>query len=58
MLVLIACGHIMLHSCEKDWAVYLILFMVWVLPTMAALHIYGGVIGHTRLVVARPTGEF
>ncbi|CAE7024966.1 cdsA [Symbiodinium natans] len=37
-------------SSLQDWAVYLILFMVWVLPTMAALHIYGGVIGHTRLV--------
>eukprot|EP00439_Symbiodinium_sp_Y106_P021318 s5132_g2.t1 len=34
----------------NDWAIYVILFMAWVLPTAAALQIYNGVIGHTRLV--------
>ncbi|OLQ07885.1 Phosphatidate cytidylyltransferase [Symbiodinium microadriaticum] len=37
-------------SSREDWAVYVILFMAWFLPTAAALQIYNGVVGHTRLV--------
>ena len=52
----LCCGMSM-RECGQDWAVYVILFMAWFLPTAAALQIYNGVVGHTRLVVAWPAFE-